>query len=135
MHAALFARAGQPEAALEMLRLTARLDIDDIGHTTREGVHLAGMGTVWRALAYGYAGLRPAGNSLAIDPTLAPGWETLDLRVHFRGSRVHVQIDAESVHASADPPISALNPAGETVVLTRAAQAFELSPKTPTRAR
>ena len=135
VHAALFARAGQPEAALEMLRLTARLDIDDIGHTTRDGVHLAGMGTVWRALAYGYAGLRPAGNALAIDPMLAPGWETLDLRVRFRGSRVHVQIHPESVHASADPPISALNPAGETVVLTRAAQAFELSPKTPTRAR
>ncbi len=135
VHAALFARAGRPEAALEMLRLTARLDIDDIGHTTREGVHLAGMGTVWRALAYGYAGLRPAGNALAIDPTLAPGWETLDLRVQFRGSRVHVQINPESVQASADPPISALNPAGENVVLTRAAQAFELSPKTPTRAR
>ncbi len=135
VHAALFARAGQPEAALEMLRLTARLDIDDIGHTTREGVHLAGMGTVWRALAYGYAGLRPAGNALAIDPMLAPGWETLDLRVQFRGSRVHVQIDPESVHASADPPISALNPAGENVVLTRAAQAFELSPKPRARAR
>ena len=135
VHAALFARAGQPEAGLEMLRLTARLDIDDIGHTTREGVHLAGMGTVWRALAYGYAGLRPAGNALAIDPVLAPGWETLDLRVQFRGSRVRVQISPESVHASADPPISALNPAGENVVLTRAAQAFELSPKTPARAR
>ena len=135
VHAALFARAGQPDAALEMLRLTARLDIDDVGHTTREGVHLAGMGTVWRALAYGYAGLRPAGNALAIDPTLAPGWETLDLRVQFRGSRVHVQINPESVHASADPPISALNPAGENVVLTRAAQAFELSPQTPKTAR
>ena len=135
VHAALFARAGQPEAGLEMLRLTARLDIDDIGHTTCEGVHLAGMGTVWRALAYGYAGLRPAGNALAIDPVLAPGWETLDLQVQFRGSRVRVQISPESVHASADPPISALNPAGENVVLTRAAQAFELSPKTPARAR
>ena len=135
VHAALFARGGRPEAAREMLRLTARLDIDDIGHTTGEGVHLAGMGSVWRALAYGYAGLRPAGNALAIDPTLAPGWETLDLRVKFRGSRVHVQIHPESVHASADPPINALNPAGESVVLTRAAQTFELSSQTSTRAR
>ena len=135
VHAALFARAGQPEAALEMLRLTARLDIDDIGHTTREGVHLAGMGTVWRALAYGYAGLRPAGDALAIDPALAPGWETLDLRVQFRGSRVHLQIHPEAVEASADPPISALNPAGENVVLTSATQTFELSPQPRTSAR
>jgi trehalose/maltose hydrolase-like predicted phosphorylase len=134
VHAALLARAGQHQPALELLRLTARIDIDNIGDTTREGVHLAAMGSVWRALAYGYAGLRPAGDALTIDPTLAPGWETLDLRVQFRGSRVHVRIDPKAVEVSADPPISALSPAGEHVILTRATQTFELSPQTPTRA-
>jgi hypothetical protein len=73
---------------------------------------------------------RPAGDALAI----ASGWENLDLRVQFRGSRVHVQIHPDAVEASADPPISALTPAGDTVVLTRAAQTFELSAPTPTSA-
>ena len=58
-----------------MLRLTARIDLDDIGHMTAGGLHLAAMGSVWRALAFGFAGLRPVGDALAIDPVLAPGWE------------------------------------------------------------
>ena len=51
------------------------------------------MGSVWRALAFGFAGLRPIGDALAIDPVLAPGWEALDLRVRFRRSRVHLRIE------------------------------------------
>ncbi|MGA2009802.1 MAG: glycosyl hydrolase family 65 protein [Solirubrobacteraceae bacterium] len=129
VHAALLARAGRCEPALEMLRLTAHVDIDDIGHTTRDGVHLAAMGSVWRAIAYGYAGLRPVGDALAIDPTLAPGWQTLDLRVQFRGSRVHIVIRPDAVEVTADPPIRALISAGETVTLTPTAQTFELSPR------
>ena len=46
---------------LEMLRLTARIDLDDIGHMTAGGLHLAAMGSVWRTLAFGFAGLRPVG--------------------------------------------------------------------------
>ena len=59
VHAALLARAGRAEHALELLRLTARIDLDDISQTTAGGLHVAAMGSVWRALAFGFAGLRP----------------------------------------------------------------------------
>ena len=135
VHAALLARAGRLDRALEMLSLTARIDLDDIGHMTAGGLHLAAMGSVWRTLAFGFAGLRPAGDALAIDPVLAPGWEALELRVGFRGSRVRVRVHPDSVEASADPPVSALSPAGEHVELARDAQTFDLSPPSPTRSR
>ena len=93
-----------------MLRLTARIDLDDIGHMTAGGLHLAAMGSVWRTLALGFAGLRPAGDALAIDPVLAPGWDTLELRVRFRNSRVRVRVLPGAVEASADPPVAALAP-------------------------
>src|SRR5581483_2817676 len=48
VHAALFARAGRSKQALEMLRLTARIDLDDVGNTSAGGLHLAAMGSVWR---------------------------------------------------------------------------------------
>jgi trehalose/maltose hydrolase-like predicted phosphorylase len=51
VHAALLARAGRFEHALEMLRLTARIDLDDIGQASAGGLHLAAMGSVWRTLA------------------------------------------------------------------------------------
>jgi trehalose/maltose hydrolase-like predicted phosphorylase len=124
VHATLLARAGRLAQALEMLRLTARIDLDDIGHTTGGGLHLAAMGGVWRTLALGFAGLRPAGDALAINPRLAPGWDSLDVRVRFRTSRVHVRVLPDAVEASADPPVAALTPAGERVQLDRTPQAF-----------
>ena len=110
VHAALLARAGRAEHALELLRLTARIDLDDISQTTAGGLHVAAMGSVWRALAFGFAGLRPTSDALAIDPLLAPGWEALELRARFRGSRVHVRITPDRAKVSADPPIALRTP-------------------------
>jgi trehalose/maltose hydrolase-like predicted phosphorylase len=129
VHAALLARAGRLQQALEMLRLTARIDIDDIGHMAAGGLHLAAMGSVWRALTFGFAGLRPVGDTLAIDPLIAPGWDTLELRVRFRGSRVRVRIHPDSVEASANPPVNAVDPAGERVELTPGGDTFALNPR------
>jgi trehalose/maltose hydrolase-like predicted phosphorylase len=132
-HAALLARAGRLAESLEMLRLAARIDFDDIGHSTAGGMHLAAMGSVWRTLAFGFAGLRPVGDALAIDPVIAPGWKALELRVRFRGSRVRVRIDADTVEVSAHPPANALSPAGERVILTEKVRSFELSLPAPSR--
>jgi trehalose/maltose hydrolase-like predicted phosphorylase len=127
VHAALLARQGRLDEAVEMLRLTARIDLDDVGHMTAAGLHLAAMGSVWRALAFGFAGLRPVGDALMIDPVIAPGWEALELRVRFRGSRVRVRIHPGAVEASADPPLNALDAAGERIELTRCAQTFKVN--------
>jgi trehalose/maltose hydrolase-like predicted phosphorylase len=135
VHATLLARAGRFEQALEMLRLTARIDLEDIGQATAGGLHLAAMGSVWRTLAFGFAGIRPVGDALAIDPLLPPGWETLELRVRFRGSRVRIRIREGSVEASADPPALALDPSGEHVELNAASQTFELSRSRSRRTR
>src|ERR1019366_8281641 len=135
VHAALLARAGRFEQALEMLRLTARIDLDDIGQATAGGLHLAAMGSVWRALSFGFGGLRPVGDALAIDPLLPPGWESIELRVRFRGSRVRVRIREGSVEASADRTALALDPAGEHVELNPASQTFHLSPSHSRRPR
>ncbi len=133
VHAALLARAGRTRKALELLRLTAAIDLDDIGHMTAGGLHLAAMGSAWRALALGFAGLRPVGDALAIDPVLPPGWEALDVRVRFRDSRVRVRVHPDSVELTADPPVRALAPTGESVPLGRTALTFELRPPSPRR--
>ena len=52
----------------------------------------------------------PAGDALAIDPVLAPGWDTLELRVRFRDSRVRVRVLPGAVEASADPPVRCAQP-------------------------
>jgi trehalose/maltose hydrolase-like predicted phosphorylase len=124
VHAALLARAGRVAEAIEMLRLTAGIDLDEIGQSAAGGLHLAAMGGVWKALAFGFAGLRPVGDALAIAPVLPPQWDALELRVRFRNSRVRLRLAPGAVQASADPPVSALSPAGERVQLNRTPKTF-----------
>lgn len=104
IHAALLARAGQPERALELFRLAARLDLDDITGTTPGGLHLATMGGVWQALAYGFLGIRP-GHALRIDPCLPAEWRALALRFHFRGQVVGVRAEPGHVTVTCDKPV------------------------------
>ena len=103
IHASLFARAGRLSEAVHALELAARMDLDDLTGTTAGGVHLATMGSVWQALAFGFAGIRPKGQRLRIDPVLPEGWRTLDLTVRFRGSRVRIRVEPEAVEVRADP--------------------------------
>ena len=105
IHAALLARLGETARAVEMFRIAARLDLDDITGTTAGGLHLATMGGVWQALAYGFLGLRPADDALCIDPRLPHDWAGLSMRVRFHGARVRVAADHERVTVSCDRPV------------------------------
>jgi trehalose/maltose hydrolase-like predicted phosphorylase len=104
IHAALLARAGQPERALELFRLAARLDLDDITGTTPGGLHLATMGGVWQALAYGFLGLRP-GHALRIDPCLPAAWDGLGLHFRFRGQALGVRAAPGRVTVTCEEPV------------------------------
>jgi hypothetical protein len=105
VHAALFPRAGRPEEALTPLQLAARLDLDDLTATTAGGPHIATMGGVWQALTTGFAGVRPAGDALAVDPQLPAAWNGLDLRLRFRGVPLRLRAEHELVAVEADAPV------------------------------
>ena len=105
IHAALFARAGRPDDGLDLLRLAAHTDLDDVTRATAAGLHIATMGSVWQAIVLGYAGLRPQGEVLHIDPSLPSSWDQLEINVRFMGSHVRVEIDRGDVRVSSDPQI------------------------------
>ena len=108
IHAALFARARDYDHALESLLMATRIDLDDLTGTTAGGVHLATMGGVWQAFAYGFFGLRPREGRLAVDPRLPREWAALEIRVRFRGSRVRVRTEHGHLSIHADPPVGVL---------------------------
>jgi trehalose/maltose hydrolase-like predicted phosphorylase len=97
IHAALFARAGQTSAALAALDIGARIDLDDLTGSTASGLHLATMGGVWQAIAFGFAGIRPRDGTLLVDPRLPPQWAALELRLRFRGLPFALRIDHEGL--------------------------------------
>jgi trehalose/maltose hydrolase-like predicted phosphorylase len=108
IHASLFARAGMLTEALEWLRLTSRIDLDDLTQTTAGGLHFAAMGSLWQALALGFAGVRPAGGALRLDPRLPDEWRALEVGVRFRGARVRIRVERDVLSVTADAPVQLL---------------------------
>ncbi len=105
IHAALFARAGRIDDALAWLRIAAGIDVNDLARTGAGGVHLGAMGSVWQALAYGFAGLQPRGDALVVDPLLPDTWSGLELRVRFRGVPLVLRLEPEAIVVSAPAPV------------------------------
>jgi alpha,alpha-trehalose phosphorylase len=87
--------------------MAAFMDLDDRNGTASEGLHLATMGGLWQALVMGFAGIRPSGEALAIDPRLPPGWDLLEVPVRFRGRRVRVVLGPGSLTIRSSAPLDA----------------------------
>jgi trehalose/maltose hydrolase-like predicted phosphorylase len=63
------------------------------------------MGGTWQALAYGFCGLRPRADALAVDPHIPEHWKALELTVRFRGTRVRVRAELARTLVWADEPV------------------------------
>jgi trehalose/maltose hydrolase-like predicted phosphorylase len=106
VHAALFARVRDYDRALAALRIASRIDLDDLTGSTAGGLHLATMGGLWQAFAFGFAGLRARDGSLHVDPHIPPCWRSLELRVRFMGSRVRLRAEPSGFEVLADQPVT-----------------------------
>ncbi|HJT37309.1 MAG TPA: glycosyl hydrolase family 65 protein, partial [Actinomycetota bacterium] len=133
VHASLFARAGQMSDAVRALHLASRLDLDDLTGTTAAGLHVATMGSVWQAMVYGFAGVRPAGNALRIDPHIPPVWKSFEINLRFRGTPVRIVTTMDGVTVTGtgvrlqigDGPIVECGSDG--VALERSAEGWKVS--------
>jgi trehalose/maltose hydrolase-like predicted phosphorylase len=102
IHASLCARAGRTTEALEHLHRAARIDLDDDTGATASGLHLATMGGVWHALAFGLLGLRWDGSGLRVDPRMPDEWTTFRLTCRIRRARVVVRLVGDVVDVTSD---------------------------------
>lgn len=119
IHAALMARAGRTEDALAALRLTAFLDLDDEAGRSADGLHVATLGSLWQAMVLGFAGLRPAGDELTLDPHLPSAWSALEVPFRLRGRRVRIRIEHDRLELRADRPVTVRVAGVEPIVVGR----------------
>jgi trehalose/maltose hydrolase-like predicted phosphorylase len=132
-HAALLARAGRPDEALEFFRLANRIDLGDLTGSTAGGLHLATLGGVWQALAMGFAGLRPDGATLRVDPCLPKAWTSLGLRLRWHGTRVGIRATHDRVEVECDGPIALAVDGGPPRVVSQPGAVFAIGVTTDWR--
>lgn len=92
IHALLAARLGDLELAEGYLRRATRLDLDfDQGVTAAGGVHIAALGGLWQALAFGFGGMTATDERRPrFSPHVPASWGSLRFRVHWRGELLEV---------------------------------------------
>ena len=70
------------------------MDLDDLEHNTRDGLHIAALAGSWIALIAGFAGMRDINGELCFAPRLPEALTRLAFTVTMRGRRLAVDITA-----------------------------------------
>jgi len=123
--AVIAAEVGHLDLAHDYLGEAALMDLHDLEHNTRDGVHIASLAGTWVALVAGFGGLRYRGGMLAFAPRLPEGLTRLAFNLKYQGRRVSAEItrstakysitdgepieimhDGERVTLAADKPVT-----------------------------
>ncbi|MGH8859666.1 MAG: glycoside hydrolase family 65 protein [Jatrophihabitantaceae bacterium] len=118
--AVVAAEVGHLGLAADYLGEAAMMDLRDLEHNTRDGLHIASLAGTWLGVVAGFGGMRDHGGRLSFRPQLAPGWNRLRFRCLWRGAHLTVDIRPDGVtYTAAELPgesIEVLH-AEETLVL------------------
>jgi len=94
------AEVGHLELAYDYLGEAALVDLDDLEHNTRDGLHIASLAGTWIAIVAGLGGLRDHRGNLSFAPRLPEAITRLRFRLEFQGRRLKVEVKPrEAIYA------------------------------------
>ncbi|HEX3736968.1 MAG TPA: glycosyl hydrolase family 65 protein [Solirubrobacterales bacterium] len=92
VQAVIAAETGHLELAYDYLGEAALMDLDDLEHNSRDGLHVASLAGTWIAIVLGFGGLRDQDGELRFAPRLPERLDRIAFRLEFRGSRLIVEV-------------------------------------------
>jgi len=88
--AVIAAELGHLDLAYDYLGEAAQIDLLDLHHNTRDGLHMASLAGAWAVLVAGFGGLRVRQGRLMLAPRLPEGLAALRFNFWFRSRRLRV---------------------------------------------
>ena len=88
--AVIAAEVGHLELAYDYFGEAALMDLHDLEHNTRDGVHIASLAGAWVVAVAGFGGMRDHAEGLTFAPRLPSRLESLTFGIVFRGRRLRV---------------------------------------------
>jgi alpha,alpha-trehalose phosphorylase len=134
IQAVMAAEVGHLELAYDYFAEAALLDLGDIHHNTRDGLHLASLAGACIAAVAGFGGMRDYRGSLSFAPRLPEALGRLAFRLCSNGRRLKVEVDhrdARYVLLEGDP--LEIKHHGTAVTVTRDEPVTCTIPSAPTR--
>jgi alpha,alpha-trehalose phosphorylase len=124
--AVMCAEVGHMELAHDYAYEAGLIDLRDLHHNTRDGLHMASLAGAWMALVVGFGGLRDDEGILSLDPQLPDGISRLRFRLRWRDFRLTVDVNhSEVTYTVHDGP-------GSELSMRHAGQELTLSTESPT---
>ncbi|WP_394847150.1 hypothetical protein LZC95_06730 [Pendulispora brunnea] len=90
--AVLAAEVGHMSLAFDYLAECALLDLQDLQHNTRNGLHIAALAGTWIALVAGLGGMRDQNGVIAFAPRLPEGLTRLTFTLTRKGLQLRVTV-------------------------------------------
>jgi len=132
--AVLALETGHPGLAYQYIGEAALIDLENLEHNTRDGLHIASLAGAWIALVEGLGGVRVERSRLALRPYLPDAVDRLRFHLLYRGRRLRVTLthDHAAYLLAAGEPLSVWHH-GEEVPLTSEREARRPVPPRPRR--
>jgi len=86
------AETGHLGLAYDYFAEAADMDLEDLEHNTRDGLHIASLAGAWIAAVCGFGGLRDDDGILSFSPRLPQELTRMALGVGYRGRLLRVEI-------------------------------------------
>ncbi len=117
--AVMAAEVGHLDLAFDYLGEAALMDLRDLAHNTRDGLHIASLAGAWIAVVGGFGGLRHRDGIVSFAPRLPQALSRLAFTILIRGQRLRVEVtDTDVTYSLADgEPLEVLH-YGEKVQLS-----------------
>ena len=127
------AEVGHIELAYDYFGEAALMDLDDLEHNTRDGLHIASLAGACSAPIGAFGGARDYGGSLAFSPRLPQALTRMSFRLTFRGRLLKVEINHReaSYQLMEGSPLD-ISHHGEIVSLETGSAVRRRLPKLPT---
>ena len=91
--ATMAAEVGHMQLAHDYLGEAALMDLDDLEHNVKDGVHMGSLAGAWLAAVAGLGGMRHYGDALSFRPQLPPAIRRLTFRITFQGRLLRVKVN------------------------------------------
>ncbi|MGH7721817.1 MAG: glycoside hydrolase family 65 protein [Candidatus Dormibacteria bacterium] len=91
--AVIAAEVGHLELAYDYFGEAALIDLDDLEHNTRDGLHIASLAGAWIVAVAGFGGLRDHDGSLSFSPRLPESLRRLAFGLLYAGRRLRVEVE------------------------------------------
>jgi alpha,alpha-trehalose phosphorylase len=98
--AVVAAEVGHLELAYDYFGEAALIDLDNLEHNTRDGLHIASLAGAWIVAVAGFGGMRDHDGSLTFAPRLPQRLRRLAFRLCFRGRRLRVEVESDQARYS-----------------------------------